>query len=76
MAGVAAIVGVGHTDWIADYASVRAGKKPHDSFGHAAIAFTRALDDAGIDKSEIDGVVSGPPTAHERMCEVLGIDPN
>jgi acetyl-CoA acetyltransferase len=75
MARVAAIAGVGHSDWIADHAAVRAGSKPHDSFGYAAIAFIRALEDAGIQKSEIDGVVSGPPTAHERMCEVLGIDP-
>jgi acetyl-CoA acetyltransferase len=76
LAGVAAMAGVGHSDWIADYAAVRGGTKPHDSFGYAAIAFKRALDDAGIDKSEIDGLISGPPTAHERMCEVLGIDPD
>lgn len=75
MAKVAAIAGVGHSDWIADYAAVRDGTKPHDSFGYGAIAFKRALEDAGIDKAEIDGLVSGPPTAHERMCEVLGIDP-
>ena len=76
LSGVAAIAGVGHSDWIADYAAVRGGTKPHDSFGYGAIALKRALDDAGIDKSEIDGLVSGPPTAHERMCEVLGIDPS
>ncbi|NDA45907.1 MAG: thiolase family protein [Alphaproteobacteria bacterium] len=76
LAGTTAMVGIGHSDWIADYAAVRAGTKPHDSFGYAAIAFNRALADAGIDKSEIDGLVAGPPTAHERMCEVLGIDPN
>lgn len=71
----AAITGVGHTDWIADHKAVRAGGKPHNSFGYAAIAFKRALEDAGIKASEIDGLVSGPPTAHERMCEVLGINP-
>jgi hypothetical protein len=76
LAGLAAMAGVGHSDWIADYAAVRGGTKPHDSFGYAAIAFKRALDDAGIDKSEIDGLISGPPTAHERMSEVLGIDPD
>lgn len=76
LAGIAAISGVGHSDWAADYAAVRGGTKPHDSFGYAAIAFNRALTDAGIDKSEIDGLVSGPTTAHERMSEVLGIDPD
>lgn len=75
LSGVAAVVGVGHSDWIADYASVRAGQKPFDSFGYGAVSFARALKDAGIDKSEIDGLVSGPPTSHERMCEVLGINP-
>ena len=76
LAGVAAITGVGHSDYVADYAAVRSGQKPHDSFGYGAIAFQRALDDAGIDKTEIDGLISGPTTAHERMCEVLGIDPD
>jgi acetyl-CoA acetyltransferase len=75
LAGAAAVVGVGHTDWVADYARVRAGEKPFDSFGYGALAFNRALEDCGIDPSEIDGVVSGPTTAHERMCEILGIDP-
>lgn len=74
--GVGAITGVGHSDYAQDYKAVRAGEKPHDSFGYAAIAFKRALDDAGIDKSEIDGLISGPTTAHERMSEVLGIDPD
>jgi acetyl-CoA acetyltransferase len=75
LSGAAAVVGVGHTDWFADYAAVRAGAKPFDAFGYGAVAFARALQDAGIDKSEVDGLVSGPPTAHERMCEVLGINP-
>jgi acetyl-CoA acetyltransferase len=74
--GVAAITGVGHSDYVQDYAAVKAKQKPHDSFGYAAIAFNRALADAGIDKSEIDGLISGPTTAHERMSEVLGIDPD
>lgn len=72
---VAAVVGVGNTDWIADSKIVRAGGKPHNAFGYAAIAFKRALEDAGIEASDIDGVVAGPTTAHERMCEVLGINP-
>ena len=40
---VAAMVGIGHTDWRADYDAVRAGKKPADSYGYAAIALKRPL---------------------------------
>src|SRR4029079_12542780 len=72
---VAAMAGVGHSDWISDHARVRAGEKPHNSFGYGAIAFNRACEDAGISPSEVDGLVSGPPTAHERMEEILGINP-
>jgi acetyl-CoA acetyltransferase len=72
---VAAVVGVGSTDWAADSKTVRAGGKPYDSFGYAAVAFRRALEDAGIEASDIDGVVAGPTTAHERTCEILGINP-
>jgi len=72
---VAAVVGVGNSDWIADNRITRNGGKPHNSFGYAAIAFKRALADAGITADQIDGVVAGPTTAHERMCEVLGINP-
>jgi acetyl-CoA acetyltransferase len=72
---VAAVVGVGNTDWIADNRTVRDGGKPHNALGYAAIAFKRALEDAGISADEIDGVVAGPTTAHERLCEVLGINP-
>jgi acetyl-CoA acetyltransferase len=72
---IAAIAGVGHSDWAGDYKRVRAGEKPHDSFGYGAIAFKHALEDAGIAASEIDGLVSGPRNSHERMSEILGINP-
>lgn len=71
----AAIVGVGHTDWVGDYARTRAGEKPGDSHAYAARAFTRALQDAGIARGEVDGLVVGPTTAYERMGEVLGLNP-
>lgn len=45
---VGAVVGVGHSDWIADYARVRRGEKPQDSYGYATIAFRRALARAGM----------------------------
>lgn len=71
---VAAVVGVGHTDWRGDYARTRAGEKPRDSTGYAADAFKLALADAGLAVSDIDGLIVGPTTPHERMGEILGID--
>lgn len=73
--GVAAVVGVGNTDYPHEYAEVRAGRKPHDSFGYAALAFTRALADAGISREEIDGLIVGPTTGYERMAEIIGVNP-
>jgi acetyl-CoA acetyltransferase len=72
---VASVVGIGHTDWPDDYRRVRAGEKPFDSYGYGAAALSRALDDAGIGKDEIDGLIVGPTTAYERMGEILGINP-
>ena len=75
-----AVIGVGETDYLADY---RAGAKGNatekgsgmlNSYQLAAKALKRALDDAGIDKSEIDGLVVGGPMSTERTCEVLGIN--
>ena len=43
-AGISAVAGIGHTDWVGDYKRVRNGEKPHDSYGYAALAFKRALD--------------------------------
>lgn len=71
----AAIVGIGQTDWVTDWRRVRAGEKPADSYGYAAEAFRNAIADARIDRSEIDGLISGPTTATERMGEILGLDP-
>ena len=71
----AAVVGIGQTDWVKDWRRVRAGERPADSYGYAAEAFRNALADAQIDRSEIDGLISGPTTATERMGEILGIDP-
>jgi acetyl-CoA acetyltransferase len=74
LASVASVVGVGNTDWRGDYARVRGGAKPHDSYGYAAVAFNNALADAGIGRDEIDGLIVGGTTAYERMGELLGID--
>ncbi len=72
---VGAVIGVGHSDYISDHARVRAGEKPHDSYGYAAIAFRNALEDAGIRREDIDGLIVGPTIAYERTGEILGIDP-
>jgi acetyl-CoA acetyltransferase len=72
---VAAIVGIGHSDWRADYKAVREGGKPTDSYGYGAISFRRALDDAGIKKSDIDGLICGSPTSYERASELYGLAP-
>ncbi len=69
------IVGVGHTDWAEDYRRVRAGEKPEDSYGYAVRAFRRALDDAGLGRQDIDGLIVGPTLATERMGEILNINP-
>lgn len=71
---VAAVVGVAHTDWKEDYARVRKGEKPYDSYGYGAVAFKRALSDAGLKVSDIDGLIVGN-TAYERSAELLGINP-
>lgn len=70
-----AVVGVGHTDWAEDYRRVRNGEKPFDSYGYGALSFTRALEDSGLKRSDIDGLIVGPQVASERMGEILDINP-
>lgn len=67
----AAVIGVGHTDWVGDWKRVRAGERPDDCYGYGAGAFRNALKDAGIGRDQIDGLIVGPTTAYERMAEVL-----
>ncbi len=74
LSGVASVVGVGETDYAADYAVAREKKAARDSYGYVALAFTRALQDAGLRKQDIDGLIVGPTLAPERTGEVLGMD--
>jgi acetyl-CoA acetyltransferase len=74
LSGVASVLGIGHTDWPKDYARVRAGEKPFDSYGYAAVALKRALDDAGLKKTDVDGLLVGQ-MAYERAGELFGISP-
>ena len=78
MAGLkrsAAVLGIGISDWRADYQRSRQREKPNDSYGYAATAFSRALADAGIERRLIDGLIVGPTVGYERTGEILGIDP-
>ena len=60
---VAAVVGVGHSDWVSDWHRVRAGERPDDCYGYAASAFRNALADAGMTRDQIDGLIVGPTPA-------------
>ena len=71
---VAAVVGVGHTDWTGGWARVRAGEKPTDIDGYAALAFRDALADAGLRREDVDGLICGPWNAYERMGELLRLN--
>ncbi len=70
----AAVIGIGHTDWVGDWNRVRAGERPDDCYGYAATAFRNALADAGIGRDKINGLIVGPTTAYERMAEVLNLN--
>lgn len=75
LSGEVAVIGVGETDYPRDYAASRAGQVTTDCYGLGARALRRAMDDAGIGKDEIDGLIVGAPLAYERAAEVLGIEP-
>lgn len=68
---VAAVIGIGHTDWVGDWARVRNGERVDDSYGYAASAFRNALADAGITRDVVNGLIVGPTVAYERMAELL-----
>ena len=68
MQGEAAVVGVGESIYY------RAGRSPHDAFQLACIAIRNAIADAGLQPSDIDGIVSfmhnGADAA--RLASVIG----
>lgn len=69
-----AVVGIGETDYAIDYEAARRKRPTTDAYGFAARAFHRALADAGLAKSDVDGLVVGQALATERAAEVLGLD--
>ena len=77
-----AVVGVGDTDYAKDYEAARQARQAGqdeagalDSYGLGALAFRRALEETGLKKEDIDGIAVGGPIVHQRMCEILGINP-
>src|SRR3954464_8942337 len=65
-----AIVGVGETDYGADYRgaggkAMGKGEARVDHYTLASRALKRALDDAGLKKDEIDGLCTGPTLSGE-----------
>ena len=76
-----AIVGIGETDYGADYrgpsgGAADKGRPVHDSYSLASRAFKRALLDAGLEKDDIDGLCTSGPIAPERVSELWGLDPS
>ncbi len=71
-----AVVGVGSTDYAADYERTRSGDSPGtmDATSYGVAALRRALDDAGLSKRDIDGLVVGPRLSYERTAEATGLD--
>ncbi|HEY4172926.1 MAG TPA: thiolase family protein, partial [Rhodopila sp.] len=62
-----AVIGVGNTKY---------GNFPEiDDYGLAANAFRNAVNDCGIDKNQIDGLLVSRIPYYARMGEVLGINP-
>ena len=75
-----AIVGVGETDYGADYRgaggkAMAKGEARYDSYTLASRALKRALDDAGLKKDDIDGLCTGPTMSGERASELWGLNP-
>jgi len=77
----ASVVGLGETDFHADYQAARAkdeGYEAPTAEGLAALAFERALSDSGLRREDIDGIsvnfLYGGPSAAE-MADTLGLTP-
>ncbi|TVR07634.1 MAG: thiolase family protein [Salinarimonadaceae bacterium] len=48
----------------------------YDDYAQMAIAFKAALDDAGLEKNQIDGLITHRLGLYTRAAEVLGINPD
>jgi len=65
-----AIVGVGTTEFGARYRNLDPDLTAYEL---AAEAFRNALDDAGLRKEDVDGIVGARVPSYARMADVLGI---
>ena len=71
-----AIVGIGETDYRADYlAGGGRGSDTRTPYQLAVTAVRRALDDAGLRKSDIDGLCASGQLSEYRTAEVFGLNP-
>lgn len=63
-----AVIGVGNTKY---------GVFPeHDDYSLGVWAFKEALEDSGVNVSEIDGLIVNRTGNYQKMAELLGINPN
>ncbi|HEY2107984.1 MAG TPA: thiolase family protein [Candidatus Binataceae bacterium] len=70
---VAAVIGIGATDFGADYRAARSGKAvATDIYGYAARALMAALDDCGLRRDDIDGLIASQ-VPYMRLEEILGM---
>lgn len=74
LAGIAAVIGVGNTDYAADYHREPAGDSRFERSQYAIHALQRALDDGGVAKDEIDGLIVAPGLSYERVTELAGLN--
>jgi len=65
-----AVAGVGNTSFGALYRDLDAERSPYEM---GAQAFVAALEDSGLTKDEVDGVLVCRIPDYARMCDVLGI---
>src|SRR5262245_55181073 len=80
LSNTVAVVGVGETDYAKDYRAaggqaVSKGEARYDSYTLASRALKRALDDAGLEKSEIDGLCTSGTLSGERASKLWGLNP-
>ena len=79
-AGKVAVVGVGGTNFGADYRNNGATRRrgtpsEKDAYTYAAEAFAMALAESGLKKSDIDGVIVDGGLKNEVTCELFGLTP-
>lgn len=72
---LAAVIGVGETDYADDYDQVKEVGANTDGYGYAATAFKRALAESGLRRERIGGLIVGPTISYERTAELLSLNP-